>query len=93
MRFSCARTIDALARERAHGIITLRHFIHYATCACGVSAKFNTRKMRYTANSQNIVTINNSDLKVSYTTTTTTTVKSRVYYTLKLIRKEERKRI
>ena len=30
-----------------------------------VSGKFNTRKMRYTANLQNIVTINNSDLKVS----------------------------
>ena len=25
--------------------------------------KFNTRKMRYTANSQNIVTLNNSDLR------------------------------
>ena len=32
MRFSCARTIDALARERAHGIITLRHLR-----ICGVS--------------------------------------------------------
>ena len=44
-----------LTRERAHGIK------RYTTCACDVSAKFNTRKMRYTANSQNIVTINNSD--------------------------------
>ena len=34
------------------------------TCACGVIVKFNTRKMRYTTNSQNIVTLNNSDLKV-----------------------------
>ena len=34
------------------------------TCACGESVKFNTRKMRHTTNSQNIVTLNNSDLKV-----------------------------
>ena len=29
----------------------------FATCACSVSVKFNTRKMCYTTNSQNIVTI------------------------------------
>ena len=51
MRFSCAHIIDALAREDT-------------ACACGESVKFNTRKMRHTTNSQNIVTLNNSDLKV-----------------------------